>query len=464
MKGIAGLALSSVLTVGVMAACSSDTQSDEHAPSAVRKVDCPDDVEAAVLAQHSCAEVALSADRHVFVLRVEPPEPSDANPVVVLGTDLGKGADSGGLAPIAQRTGRVALIADLPGTGHSSPLLDCPEVTALSGPAAADPAGARRGVVAAVSDCKQRLLAAGAHPDDVSVASAAADLHEVVGALGIPEVVALSTGTTGSVGIAWGQQHPEDLEALVLDSPLFTKPALEQRTDAIVASVAQDCAADAACTAAYADVEASWSSALQSLGARPIPGASGTTRVQVDDMLLRRAVLWLTGRGQGGAGLVPSLIAEAAAGTAGDLLGEYVSDLLRTPPYCAGYLPKCQFGPVSYGATLGYNCPQTADDPLWTDICAAWGRPAGDPFTDDVVEVPTLVLLGSYNGFTTTAETRAELADILPDAFYVVTRTGGHNVLGQDCIREIRTSWLQDDLTQPPADTACLGDQHLEFP
>jgi pimeloyl-ACP methyl ester carboxylesterase len=464
MKRIAALALILVVTVSGLAACTSDSsENQKHAVTKLRHIECPDDVEAAVLDQHSCAVVDLPDGSTIFVLRVEPPSPSAANPIVVLGTDLGTTPDYGGLAPIAQRTGRVALITDLPGTAHSTPLLDCPEVSALSAPAASDPAGALRGVVAAVSGCKDRLTAAGAHPNDVSVARAATALHQVVTALGTPKVVALSTGTTGTVGVAWAQQHPEDLEAMVLDTPLFTDPSLVKRSDAMIAAVAQDCAADRGCKRKYGDVKVTWSSALQSLRSHPLY-ASGTTRVQIDDTLLRRAIIWLSGRSQGGAGLIPSLISDAAAGNTNGLLDEYAYDLARTSPYCAGYLPKCQFGALTYGAALSYNCPAMTHNPVWTDVCTAWGTPAGDAFTDEVVNVPTLVLLGRYDGFTTTADTKAALAPAIPDAFYLVTQAGAHNVLGQQCMREIRTSWLAGDMTRPPADTDCLNQQRLHFP
>jgi hypothetical protein len=44
-----------------------------------------------------------------------------------------------------------------------------------------------------------------------------------------------------------------------------------------------------------------------------------------------------------------------------------------------------------------------------------------------------------------------------------VSRIGAHNVLGQECMRDIRTRWLDGDVTRPPADTRCLDDQHLDF-
>jgi pimeloyl-ACP methyl ester carboxylesterase len=465
MKRFAALTLVSVVTFSGLVACTGDaSENEKKATTKVREVECPDDVEAAVLESHSCSEVDLPDGSSMFVLRVEPPSPSEASPVVVLGTNLGSAPDYGGLAPVAQRTGRVALITDLPGTAHSTPLLDCPEVSALSGPAASDPVGAFRGVVAAVSACKDRLSSAGVHPQDVSVAGAAADLHAMVTALGLEKVIALSAGTTGTVGVAWAQQHPEDLEAMVLDTPLFTAPPLVRRSNAIIEAVARDCAADPACTKKYGDVTASWSSALKSLRSQPLPAASGTLRLQINATLFRRAIFWLSGRGQGGAGLVPSLLADATNGTTAGLLDEFAADLIRTPPYCTGYLPKCQFGELAYGAALAYNCPTMAGDLVWTDICAAWGTPAGDPFTHRVVDVPTLVLLGRYNGFSTTAETKAALGRAVPEAFYLVTPSGAHNVLGEQCMREIRSSWLAGDVTRPPADTDCLDQQRLDFP
>lgn len=464
MKRKAVLPLLAAAALAVFGACrgGSTEDADHHEP--VRQVDCPGEVEASLLDQHSCFYVDLDDGSSIFVVRVEPPTPSDRSPIVALGQNLGSMPDYAGLAPVAQRTGRPALIVDLPGTAHSIPLLDCPEANALSAPAASDPAGTRRGVVGAVSECRKRLDGAGISVDDVSIADAATDLHEMIADLGLSKVVPLSVGSTGTVEVAWAQHHPDDLEALVLDTPLFTNPPLTERTDAIVAAVAGICAADAGCAKQYGDVKASWSSLTRSLRSRPLSVRAGSTEVHVDDTMLRRAVIWLGGRGQGGAGLVPSLIDEAAHRTNGGLLSQYASDLVRTPPYCAGYLPKCQLTTLAYGAALAYNCPAIADDPVWTDICAAWGTPAGEAFTDDVVAVPTLVLLGKYTGFTTLADTKDAFADVIPGAFYVESPTGAHNVLGQDCMRTIRTSWLNGDPTQAPADTSCMADLHLDFP
>lgn len=465
MKQFAAAALMTAIVAASLGSCSGDEDPTDDTPGVptAREVACPADVEAAVLTAHSCSSVATTGGVTILVLQVDAPEETDANPVLVTGTNLGNAPDYGGQAPIAERTSRATLIVDLPGTAHATPLLDCPEVNALAGPAASDPDGARRGVVAAVSDCRDRLLAAGTDAADFSVSTAAAVLHDVVVALDIEQVVALSTGTTGTVAVEWARQHPEDLEAMVLDTPVFTNPPLRQHTEDLIAGIAADCASDRNCSRSYGDIAASWNVALRAARTAPITIRTGATPVVLDQTQLRRAVLWVGGGGDKGAAVMPALVAEAASGRAGDLLDEYAADQLANPPYCVGYLPKCDAEDLTFGAGLSYNCPTLLDDPLWTDICHAWGVTSGPNTSNDVVDVPTLVLTGRYDGFATTAAVEAVFADVIPGAFFVEDPAGAHNALALDCIREIRTAWLAGDVHQPPAPHPCLVNRSPDF-
>ena len=215
-----------------LAACSGQ---DGRTGPTVSNAECPPEVEATVLPSHECGDVHRSDGSSIFFLRVEPPEPPTRHPVLELGTDLGTAPDYGGLVAIAQRTGRELVLVDLPGVGHSTPLMACPSVDELSSSVAADPAADRAPWLEAITSCRADLEAT------VDIASTASALHDVVVALDLPTVVAMSHGTSGRVGLEWGARHPEDIEALVLDTPLVTDADPVDRVDALVDDIAAAC-------------------------------------------------------------------------------------------------------------------------------------------------------------------------------------------------------------------------------
>ena len=184
--------------------------------------------------------------------------------------------------------------------------------------------------------------------------------------------------------------------------------------------------------------------------------------VTIGEEQLRRAVLWVAGGRNCSQGL-PELIEEARQRSDDGLLGQYAAALLQGPPLCVGYLPKCFGTPlVAVGAMLSLYCPALLADPTWSEPCEAWAaEPEGLP---DAVTVPTLVLTGRYDPFAPPDQVRGALTDVVPDAFFVEDPAGGHNVLGTECLREVRNTWLTGDLQGPPPEPACLGERVIPFP
>ncbi len=454
-----------VSLLGVAVAFTGCSNSSHKQPaSAAVTIACPTDVEAQVVAEHSCAMVEVADGVTLFTLEVEPSTPSDLAPVVVVGDDLGEAPDYGGLAPIAERTGRATYIVDLRGVGHSTPSLDCPEVAGLKPAVANDPSGTLPAVVAAVATCRHRLRAANVDVTDFDLAHNATDLHEFVHSLGISHAVALSTGTTGTVSLAWAGEHPEDLGALVLDSPIFTHPPLRERSDQLVAAAAAACSAEPDCAKKYGDLDALWQMALNRLSTSELHVITNGATVTVDDAALRRAVLWIADVGDTAPELIPALVRQAAAGNGdGEQLVSFADFLANSAPYCTGYLPKCHPAfPLSFGAALSLNCPVLHDDAVWHHLCSAWAVTDPSPFVGPVT-TPTLVLTGAYDGMETPKAVHDAIAAAVPDAHFIDLPLYGHNVLGKDCAREIRSAWLAGDLGQPPPHLACLDDTNVSF-
>src|SRR4051794_36917160 len=189
----------SLVLAGLLSACTHDPAPDEPRGASYRAVACPDDVEVLVVPDHECGFVRPhpSGAVSIFVLSVEPPEPSDLSPVLETGVDLGMTPGYGGLAPIALRTGRRLVIVDLPGTGHSTPSMDCPEVEAVGDPAAGhSPAG----LTEAIAACPARVEGEGGDPADVTPERLGRALFDVMTAMDVAHWVVMGHGTTAEAG------------------------------------------------------------------------------------------------------------------------------------------------------------------------------------------------------------------------------------------------------------------------
>lgn len=135
---------------------------------------CPPDVASVILTPVRCGYLTVPEDRtqptgltvRLFVAIVSPSsgEASRPDPVYVPGVDLGDAQSFIGIAPVAARVHREAILMDQRGTGHSEPRLDCPEIAQLGPELVAartsDPT-MRADLVSAVAACRDRLTRQG---------------------------------------------------------------------------------------------------------------------------------------------------------------------------------------------------------------------------------------------------------------------------------------------------------------
>ena len=409
-----------------------------------------------MIQEHSCGTVvarrASGLDVRIFVVVVEPPTPSDAAPILITGTDLGSTPTYGGIAPVAQRTGRRTVIVDLPGTGHSSPSLDCPEISSHPGSAAT-----RDLLVGAVSRCRQRLQRAGVEPKEMTTPQLAEDLSSVMSALGTPRWVLMGDGTTADVAVFVARTHPQAVEALVLDSPVQSGLRPAERLKSIVVEIAAACRREATCRKSYGDVEHLWKLAHRRLAREPITLTTREAVVVLDSTGLDRAARWLLAPSTQGPATLPAFLTEVVERRPGKFLDLYAATVAAAPPLCVGYLPKCEVTDhLAHGAVLSTLCPTVADTSDWHQLCSAWGVGARTESRQPVREVPVLALYGKYDPFADPADVRRQLHAQVPGAFVVEAPKSGHNVLADPCIRSLRNAWLAGDTSKPPAEPPCL--------
>lgn len=455
---VAGIATATGVAALVAGGLPGQRSDDPGAAAGWSPQPCPADVEVEVVPDHTCGWVTapLGEDtQQVFVVVVEPPEASDAAPVLETGTDLGMTPDYGGLAPIAQRTGRRTVIVDLPGTGHSVPSLDCAGAEALGEVAADSPA-----LVDAIGVCRDRLAAEGVDPGLMTARHSADVLVAVMDAVGGERWVLMGHGTTGATAVQVAREHPDRVEGLVLDSAVHVHEGWRERRSAMLRRVAAACRADVRCARRHGDVRALWRAARLRAVRQPV--ALGAARL--DRELLDRAVRWLVAPVASGPALLPALLEEVAAGRRGPQLRRFSTALRMAPPLCVGILPKCLTREqVVLGAVLSGVCPVAATRPPYVEACGRWGSGEEVDGAAPVTGVPTLVLHGELDPFATAGEMSAQVRRWVSGAHVVVARGRGHNVLGDQCVRSVRNDWLAGPLDSPPVVPACVDDD-IEFP
>jgi len=449
-----GLRTAITLSAGMLllAGCTADPGAPARAAT-YESAACPDDVEVMLVAAHTCGYVVIPRDTgpdlRIFALSVDPPGKPFGGPILETGTDLGMTPSYSGLAPIAERTGRRVVIVDLPGTGHSTPSLNCPEVDALPARTATATEVAR-----AVGSCRARLAAAGVPTSDFTVSALGSDLHDIISALGGRGWVVMAHGTSGRAAATLAAEHPEQVAALVLSSPTYRD---ETPVRPIVADVARRCAANRGCTARYGDPLRNWTEAIGRARRAPLRIRMQQQTLVMDADHVVAAVRWLVAPAVRGAGQLPALLAELASRRPDTELELYAATALAAPPLCVGYLPRCETGStIAIGAALSSLCPDVADAPRWQHACAAWGVAADTRPPAPVRNVPTLALIGRYDPFADPTTSRADLARLAPHAFVVEDPNGGHNVLAGECLREVRNSWLVGDPHDPPSHPPCM--------
>lgn len=506
MSGGARRCASLVAAVAVaVTGCTSSAPSREVDRRAVSAVDCPADVSTLLVAEATCGYLTVPEDRaapgrtiRLFVTRVPAPvEATPAEPILVVGTDLGDTPNIAGIAPLAQRTGREVIVLDPRGVGRSEPALTCPEVrdvAPLALATAVDDPSTRAAFLGAVSDCHQRLTVDGVDVSAYGLTEMAADAEALRRALDIASWNVVSFGTSSRIAFEMLRATPEPIRAVVMDSPEW--PGLDPRsvastgTQEALAAIFAACEQDTACRSAHPGGEAALDRLLAQLDRAPVvvtpDGAAGAVRFDAATLVqvLRQAA---TGDSIGDpyrAEAVPGTVAAVLAGRT-DALSSLATALVGDDPYCNGYHPRCSPDGQSVNAVdHTVLCRDIAPfaDPIsprsaertgysiafgrspYLDLCQHWPVAAAAPETAEPVrtDVPVLVTVGAFNPYVRPVQARAGLRG-LSRLTIAVDPAGGHNIMPRtDCMLGIRQAWLDDPTRTPP--TGCLGDLLPEWP
>jgi pimeloyl-ACP methyl ester carboxylesterase len=215
------------------------------------------------------------------VLRAPSPRPG-ADPIVF----LDGGPSFGAISPFAVDSyfggasyarDRDVVLVDTRGTGLSRPRLGCPEFDRAfesmfySRPYVASSVVADN--LRAVRACRDRLTAAGIDLTAYHSEESAADLEALRRALGYRKWNLFALSADGVLGMTYLRLYPEAIRSVVVDSGLSPQHlwqvdyyrGLQQLLDRVFAG----CAANAACAAAYPDIERRFDDLVRRLNVRP---------------------------------------------------------------------------------------------------------------------------------------------------------------------------------------------------
>jgi pimeloyl-ACP methyl ester carboxylesterase len=483
--------------IALFTACTGGGSSEPSIPS-FAAARCPRDVDIQLLVRHSCGYLTVRQDRSgsdgrtlaLFVVRIPPPdERPRPDPILVLGDDIGAIPDYGGHQAEAARMHRVVYILEQRGVGHSRPELSCPEVDRESTRGLVEPSGdsfIRSRLVAAVRECRSRLMSLGIEPRDFDLPAMAADVEDLRRALRIASWDLAAYGSLSRLALEVIREHPEHVRAVYLDSPQF--PQLDEPTEVALGAgfmlneLFRACHADASCRSSHPSLRQTWALAIRGLAANPIEAHTSVGDVLIDTGSFVRAIQADLSEDTAELSRFPGLVADASHRR---MQLEVTTALATHGSLCVGYRFRCA-AHFSTGVYLTVLCRDEAPfvDPAalqaavsgtaglaeafgtnpYLSACPAWNVAPGPSSIHSPVEasVPVLMLSGQFDPFSP-PRLVAQYMGSLANSFVIDVPGLSHNpILGSGCQIGIRDSWIERPLS-PPNGTDCLRGVKLEF-
>jgi pimeloyl-ACP methyl ester carboxylesterase len=447
-------------------------------PHGLLRISCPGDVNAEVIIPHRCYFLRVPENvRHpgtrqvnVFVARLSPPGRALADPVLVLGNNVGDTPHYSGYVAGPARTHRVYYVMEPRGTGHSTPSLACPETRRLSTAAPNLLPRFRQ----AVRSCRGRLLRSGVDPRHYDLDAVSSDANALRRALRIPRWNLAAIGSASHYAIDIARRYPSSTRALILDSPDTLQPigtpAARTAVAAAWRSLVDDCKAQVTCERAYPRLSTLWGRTATRLASHPLTVTNGKSPLRLDPEDLARLVRsYLAGPGPTSTGQLPSILLSLLRG---ELPSDALEQLTADHDVCLGYRTECSDHESALGAYLTVMCRRSGqptdvhpspalplgvaafdtDDP-YLSACSEWGRQAAEPAMSAPAGVPSLVLTGAVDPFAAGGSDAGQTD--APLHFLIKFAGQTYNALGfNDCPLAIRNAWLNDPTHGPS--TSCL--------
>ncbi|MFN2147251.1 MAG: alpha/beta fold hydrolase [Anaerolineales bacterium] len=384
------------------------------------------------------------------------------------------------LAPL--HPNRDLILFDQRGVGLSEPALECPEFTQAMFDSLDEPEAdvMTEVIFNAFMTCRDRLVGGGENLAVYTTAQNAADVEAIRIALGY-EQINLYGGSYGSLlAQAVMRDHPDHIRSAAFNStlPLEKSVFVDATTtfaDAIL-RLLDACAGDEACSSVYPDLQHVLFEVIDRLNAEPIPitVTNPLDGQSYDALLTGDAVRANLGTFLYISRIIPILPQAIYDVYNGDI--ELMTQLSSTRLALLDLLSRGMMLSVMCNADLVGRTPEdlinlmaerpaqlvSSADPEVTleygmfGICENWPVPTADPSAKEplVSDIPTLVLEGEFDPVTP-PEYGQLVAGYLSHGYYFELPGVGHDVLDNECARQIAGAFVTDPTRAPEA--ACLS-------
>jgi len=354
------------------------------------------------------------------------------------------------------------LFFDQRGGGLSHPLLDCGQL-GLS-----DTGFTSDADVVAASACAQRLVAADVDLSQYNVQTTVSDIIDLKNALGYQHFNIFSVSYGSRVAFAVQQYAPEELRAVVHDSPYPPEArGTEQLPMLLAREVRQTlalCAADKACLAAFPDLESRLDSQLKTWLNMPQEFQGRLITVSDLSSFLLDAIYDWDG--------IKALPRDLDSILAGDLTP--IVDYLEG----GGDFAEGQLMAHFCKEELPFEDPATmkqlaGDDPLAKavlantrrlfDACADWpvGAPNPKENTPVTSKIPSLLIAAEIDAGCPTDFSVAALPHLSKGQYVAVPNAVHYMSNNSDCVMAMVTRFLDEPMA--PVARACLNEEHARL-
>jgi pimeloyl-ACP methyl ester carboxylesterase len=358
------------------------------------------------------------------------------------------------------------------GTEHAEPHLDCPAYNT------AQVEGGREGwteeelhryEVDAIQACTDDFRAQGVDLSAYNTVENAEDINDIRQALGYDQIIFYGESYGTLLGQFLMEAHPEILEAVVLDGVVPRTIEISSKSLDIAGSfehVAQSCAADPACNAAYPDIRGTLETVMQNISDDPPKVTVPLLDGEVVDMQItpRQAMNGMfVYMYTGGHRTLPLLLDQFSKGDYANLSALIPAILqFSGSSKVMNYAVNCSDDPArSLDQFDLSDVPEVYHELIlydalnYVDFCPIVDVPQLPDASDDPVtaDIPVLVLQGAFDP-ATPVRGGDEVAEALPNSTNVIFPTGGHIQTSSDpCAIAIMDQFISDPTGE--LDTSC---------
>jgi pimeloyl-ACP methyl ester carboxylesterase len=439
----------------------------------------------------------------IFVTHLKSSAETPGDPIVVL--TGGPGQSSSSVLPLFTPDAPLwlpwlehhdVILFDQRGTGRSTPSLACSLDKVASGQATPEP-GVDQTLLSdpgyqmeLLGGCGDELRNQGIDLEAFNSRESAADVVDVVHALGYERVNLYGVSYGSYLGQVVLRDHPQVVNAATLASPLpLDANVFSGQTigfDDAVRNVLASCEADAECAETYPDLEAKLGGLIAQIREAPLevtltdPSSGQKIPFPVDVATFTQMIYFGTFVSSF-LPLLPAMISQTADGDTTIL--ESVIGILFSQPAASGttqgvlftffcndevpYYTRAESEAEIADANIGpWAQPDAFTDltALTYPICEAWNlAPAPTDMNDPVTsDVPTLIVTGAFDPITP-ATYGEQMLPGFDNGFLVNVEVAGHDPLTglAECGNTVLLSFFDDPELGP--DTSCLDDLAIDW-